>query len=97
MSLGGAWRRWNSGTARRSSKGFGDALALGVEIVVTPLLFAPLGWWLDGRFGTGPLFAIVFGAPRRSSVYRVRAYYWYRASHGDGRGGQAVGRQQSQP
>ena len=32
-----------------------------VEIVVTPLLFALVGWWLDGRLGTGPVFAIVFG------------------------------------
>ena len=42
-------------------KGFGDALALGVEMVFTPLLFALVGWWLDGRLGTGPLFAILFG------------------------------------
>ena len=46
-------------------QGFGDALALGVEIVVTPLLFALFGWWLDGRFGTGPVLAIAFGAVRR--------------------------------
>ena len=59
-------------------QGFGDALALGVEMVCTPLLFAAFGWWLDGRFGTGPLFAILLGALALVGV-SVRVYYEYRA------------------
>ena len=43
------------------NKGFADALALGVEMVATPLLFVLFGWFLDRLFGTGPVLAIVFG------------------------------------
>jgi F0F1-type ATP synthase assembly protein I len=59
-------------------QGFSDALALGVELALTPLLFAAFGWWLDGRFGTGPLLAIAFGAVAVVGV-SVRTYYDYQA------------------
>jgi F0F1-type ATP synthase assembly protein I len=59
-------------------QGFGDALALGVEMVFTPLLFAAAGWWLDRRFGTGPLLAIGLGLLGLVGVM-VRVYYDYRA------------------
>jgi F0F1-type ATP synthase assembly protein I len=59
-------------------QGFGDALALGVEMVVTPLLFALFGWWLDGVFGTGPVLAIGFGAFGIVGT-AMRVYYDYRA------------------
>jgi F0F1-type ATP synthase assembly protein I len=59
-------------------QGFGDALALGVEMVLTPLLFALFGWWLDGRLGTGPVLAIGLGALAIVGV-SVRVYYDYRA------------------
>jgi F0F1-type ATP synthase assembly protein I len=42
-------------------QGFGDALALGVEMVVTPLLFALAGFGLDRLLGTGPVFALLLG------------------------------------
>jgi hypothetical protein len=41
--------------------GFGDTLARAFEVVFTPLLFGLLGWWIDGRTHTRPLFALVFG------------------------------------
>ena len=41
--------------------GFGDTLARGVEIVTTPFIFGLLGWWIDGRTHTRPLFALVLG------------------------------------
>ncbi len=59
-------------------QGFGDALALGVELVLTPLLFAGLGWWLDGLFGTRPLLAAAFLALGVVGV-SVHTYYDYRA------------------
>ncbi len=58
--------------------GFGEAFSLAVEIVVTPLLFALLGWWLDGRFGTGPVLAIAFGLFGIVGQ-AIRIYYQYRA------------------
>ena len=41
--------------------GFGDTFTRAFEIVVTPLIFGLIGWWIDGRLGTRPALAIVFG------------------------------------
>ena len=60
-------------------QGFGDALAQAVDLVVTPLVFFLLGWWLDGRFGTRPAIAITLGLLGVIGV-SVRAYYRYRAA-----------------
>ena len=45
---------------RELNKGFGDALAVAVELAVTPAIFAFLGWRLDEWLGTTPLFLLVF-------------------------------------
>jgi F0F1-type ATP synthase assembly protein I len=45
---------------RELNTGFGDALARAFELVVTPGVFALLGWLLDRRLGTTPIFAFVF-------------------------------------
>jgi len=60
-------------------QGFERALAQSIEIVATPLLFALFGHWLDGRFGTGPVLAIVFGLIGVVAI-SLRTYLWYRAS-----------------
>jgi F0F1-type ATP synthase assembly protein I len=57
--------------------GFGDALATAVEIVVTPLVFALLGWLIDRAAGTGPVFAIALGLFGAAGL-AVRMYYRYR-------------------
>ena len=39
--------------------------SLGIQFAVTILLFLAVGWWLDGRLGTTPLFTLLgtlFGA-----------------------------------
>jgi F0F1-type ATP synthase assembly protein I len=59
-------------------QGFSDALAMAVEFVATPLLFALLGYWLDRVFGTGPVLAIVLGLVGLVGVV-LRTYYWYQA------------------
>ncbi len=46
--------------SRHLHKGFGDSLALAFELAVTPAVFAGLGWMLDRRLGTSPLFLVVF-------------------------------------
>ena len=46
---------------RDLNQGFGDALSRAVEVVCTPFLFGWFGWWLDGKTGTRPLLALVFG------------------------------------
>ena len=42
--------------------GTDDAFSRSVEIVVTPLAFSGIGWLLDRWIGTGPWFALAFGA-----------------------------------
>jgi F0F1-type ATP synthase assembly protein I len=39
----------------------GDPIAQAAEFVVGPVLFGLLGWLLDGRLGTAPLFMVAFG------------------------------------
>jgi F0F1-type ATP synthase assembly protein I len=58
--------------------GFGDALAKAVEMVLTPLVFALLGWLVDRAFGTGPVFAIALGI-LGAIGYALKAYYQYQA------------------
>jgi F0F1-type ATP synthase assembly protein I len=59
--------------------GFDKAFAQSVEFVVIPLLFALFGHWLDGRFGTGAVLAIVFGLVGLFGV-AAKSYLWYRAA-----------------
>jgi len=47
---------------REMKQGFGDAFAAAFELVVTPAIFGFLGWLLDGRLGTFPIFTIAFAA-----------------------------------
>jgi F0F1-type ATP synthase assembly protein I len=47
---------------RELNNGAGDALTRAFELTITPLVVAALGWWLDSRFGTFPLLALVLFA-----------------------------------
>ncbi len=38
-----------------------DAIAQAAEFVVAPVLFGFLGWLLDNRLGTAPLFMVALG------------------------------------
>jgi F0F1-type ATP synthase assembly protein I len=43
----------------------GSMMGMGIQLIVTILGFAALGWWLDDRFGTKPWFllaGLVLGA-----------------------------------
>ena len=50
----------NLDAKRELNTGFGDALARAFELVATPGIFGFLGWLLDRRLGTTPLFAFLF-------------------------------------
>jgi F0F1-type ATP synthase assembly protein I len=39
-------------------QGSDDGFTQAVELVVTPLLFGALGWFLDARYATGPAFTV---------------------------------------
>jgi F0F1-type ATP synthase assembly protein I len=45
---------------RQLTTGFSNALATAFELTFTPALFGLLGWWIDGRLGTRPLFLLSF-------------------------------------
>ena len=45
---------------RELNNGFGDSLAKACELVVTPGIFGFLGWLLDQKVGTTPLFTLTF-------------------------------------
>ncbi|CAN5537035.1 MAG: AtpZ/AtpI family protein [Iamia sp.] len=44
------------------NRGFSDSLTRGIELALTPLAFALIGWLIDRVAGTGPVFAIAFFA-----------------------------------
>ena len=41
------------------NNGFGNALSRAVELAVTPIIFGFLGYLLDGKLGTRPVFMLV--------------------------------------
>jgi F0F1-type ATP synthase assembly protein I len=45
---------------RQLTNGFGNALAKAFELALTPAIFGFLGWLLDRRLGTEPLFLVLF-------------------------------------
>lgn len=59
-------------------RGLGDGFTIAVEFVVVPLIFALIGYWLDGRFGTAPVLVVALGALGFIGVL-VRTYYAYMA------------------
>jgi F0F1-type ATP synthase assembly protein I len=59
--------------------GFGNALAQAVEFVATPVIFFLAGLWIDHRFGTAPVFAVLLFVLALVGV-SVSAYYRYKAA-----------------
>jgi F0F1-type ATP synthase assembly protein I len=45
---------------RELNNGFGDSLAKAFELVTTPAIFGLLGFFIDRKLGTTPLFLLVF-------------------------------------
>ena len=62
---------------REMYEGFGDTMTRAFEFVIIPLLFGFLGYLLDGRIGTRPLFMLIFGAVGALGC-GLRAFYAYR-------------------
>lgn len=48
------------------------------ELVVSPLLLGLLGWWIDGRAGTGPWLAITLAVVGVVGA-AIKVYFEYRA------------------
>lgn len=57
-------------------RGAGDALAAAFEMVVTPALFALLGWVIDSRLGLFPTFTLALaGIVLCYETYKLCATY----------------------
>lgn len=56
MGLAGVQQR----DQRELMNGFGDGLARAFEIAVIPVIFCGIGWVIDQRLNTQPLFILVF-------------------------------------
>ena len=56
--------------------GFGDGFTKAIEFVLTPCLLAWLGWLIDQRVGTGPLFAVLLAAFGFAGMF-ARTWYAY--------------------
>lgn len=50
----------NTKTSRELNAGAGQAYSMAFELVMTPAIFAVLGWLLDRAIGVSPLFVIIF-------------------------------------
>jgi F0F1-type ATP synthase assembly protein I len=59
-------------------RGLGDGFTLAVEFVAVPLVFALIGYWLDGEIGTSPVLAVAFASLGFVGVL-LRTYYAYLA------------------
>jgi len=68
----------------------GSLLGIGIQLVVTILAFAALGWWLDQKFDTQPwllLAGLIFGATGGMISFIRTALRAGRSSSKGGRGG----------
>jgi len=59
---------------QQTYNGFGDALAMAFEMVVTPLLFGLGGYGLDRWLGTAPVFTLILGL---LGIVGMSAKMWY--------------------
>lgn len=59
--------------------GFGNALSMALELVITPLVFALAGYGLDRWFGTSPLFLVLLAGLAFVGL-ALKSYYTYRAA-----------------
>lgn len=57
-------------------QGFGNALALAVELAAVPVIFVLSGLWLDGRLGTRPAFTVSLAVVAVVGM-ALRSYYAY--------------------
>ena len=62
---------------RELNNGCGNALSRAVELTVSPVIFGFLGYLLDGKLGTRPLFMIVLFA------FTISYLFWKQYLHYD--------------
>lgn len=70
--------RTGDGRRPKWQRGDGDGLAQAFELVLTPLLFGLLGFFVDARLGTRPVMTAVLAAIGIAGVVSAQ-YYRYTA------------------
>lgn len=61
---------------REMRRGAGDAFSTSFELMATPLIFGLIGWWVDGRVGSFPVFTLVFALVALTyGVWRLYSEY----------------------
>lgn len=60
------------------NRGFGEALSRAFELAVTPVVFGFLGYLIDMRLGTSPIFLLAFAA---FAVVGSFVKLWYAYDH----------------
>ena len=68
--------------------GFGDTMARGFELAITPMLFGLIGYALDRWLGLLPILTIVFAAFALAGT-AVKTYYGYAAAMDSAQAGAA--------
>jgi F0F1-type ATP synthase assembly protein I len=71
----------------REQQGYGDGLTQALSLVVGPVLFGLLGWFLDAKLDTAPWLLIAFGL-LGILASAITAYYEYQgrmARHAEGK------------
>ena len=63
---------------RDMNKGFGDGLTRAVELVLTPLVFAGIGYGVDSLVGTRPVFMVGLAVV---ALLGMIARFWYGYDH----------------
>jgi F0F1-type ATP synthase assembly protein I len=67
---------------RELNNGFGNSLSTAVELVVSPLLFAVIGWRIDAWLGTSPVFTgLLFGFTLGYIVWKQLTTYSAKMDH----------------
>jgi F0F1-type ATP synthase assembly protein I len=61
---------------RATYSGFSKAFSHAFELVAVTVLFVLFGLWIDGRFGTRPVFTVLLGLLAVVGL-AARAYYTY--------------------
>lgn len=61
---------------RELYNGFGNGMSMAVEFVVSPVIFAGIGWLLDRWLGLSPVLTVILAVVGAVAVF-VRTWYRY--------------------
>lgn len=63
---------------RELYNGFGNAMSLGIEFTLGPVIFGAMGWFVDRWLGTSPLLTVVLAIVGVVAAF-IRTWFRYDA------------------